>query len=262
VRCTNCGFVFANRRPTPDELVAHYEGYSRAECDSTITRARYEELLDEFAAFRRSGRILDMGCGVGSFLEVAAERGWEVFGTETTETALEICAAKGIAVKRAPLDPGAWPDGHFDVITSFEVVEHLTEPEKEAPLVAALLRPGGLFYCTTPNFDSLSRRVLRGGWTMVSYPEHLSYFTDRTLSRWLGRSGLKRASVASTGVSVSRLRPQPRASARQDDERVRETIEASPRLRLVKNGVNRALSALRLGDTLKGRFIRARPAAD
>jgi SAM-dependent methyltransferase len=264
-RCGSCGFVFAGRLPSAAELEAHYGGYGRDDTDSPITRRRYDELLDGFERHRSCNRILDMGCGVGYFLEQAALRGWEVHGSEVGIEALAINRAKGIEMRPAPLRAGDYEPGTFDVVTAFEVVEHVADPRAESRTLAHILRPGGLFYCTTPNFDSASRRLLGPAWSVIDYPEHLCYFTTATLCSWLEDAGFATAGVTTTGVSPRRLLSGlRRTSAKQagqaggvasDDERVRAAIEASRALGLAKRAANAVLTGARAGDTLKGRFV-------
>jgi 2-polyprenyl-3-methyl-5-hydroxy-6-metoxy-1,4-benzoquinol methylase len=251
--------VFAGRVPTQVELEEHYRDYGHAWHDSPITRRRYRELLDSFEPHRATNRILDFGCGAGFFLEEARARGWEAHGTEFSGLALELARSKELPVLEAPVTADAFPAGHFDVITAFEVFEHVEDPRGQAALIARWLRPGGLLYCTTPNFASLSRRLLGSRWNVIDYPEHLCYFTPATLRSWLGGSGFRTESVRSTGVSVSRLRNRAPAPAQEGqpvsaDEQLREAIEGSRLLGLGKRAANGVLSALGLGDTLKGRF--------
>jgi len=156
--------------------------------------------------------------------------------------------------------------GFFDVITAFEVFEHLPDPGAESAVVASAPRPNGLLYCTTPNFDSESRRLLRGRWSAVEYPEHLCYFTASTLKRWLSGSGFEAVTVTSTGFRLIRFRESVTSTAGHaapgacEDDRLREAIERSTSLRLVKSAVNTILSAVSAGDTLKGRFELRGPA--
>ncbi len=266
-RCGACGFVFAGRRPSVEQMRRQYAGYGLADVESPLTRRRYEELLDEFEAYRRTGRILDVGCGEGGFLEAAARRGWEVHGTESTAGALERNRARGIAMTLAPARPGDLPAAAFDVVTAFEVVEHVGDPRPEAAAIADAIRDGGLLYVTTPNFSSASRRMLGAGWNVIEYPEHLGYFTAGTLSRWLCEAGFDPLAVTTTGISPGRLLgglrrrpgavpPAPRAGTAALDERVRERVEGAAALRATKLAANAALSALGAGDTLKGRFVR------
>lgn len=257
VRCRECGLVFADRDPSDGELAANYGAYSRADYDSQITRQRYRELLDGFEPYRETGRILDMGCGIGFFLEEVQARGWEAHGSEFEPRAVEIVRGKGLHCAQAPISTETFEPGSFDVITAFEVVEHLRDPLSEAKTVARALRPGGLFYCTTPNFASLSRRLLRDRWSVIAYPEHLTYFTPATLRSWLARVGLAPVRLTTTGISLARLRHDVGATERPDycsDEGLRQRVEGSRALRVAKAAANAVLGATRSGDTIKSHF--------
>lgn len=261
--------MFAGRRPSPDQLRDYYDGYGLHDVDSPITRVRYGEILDTFEPYRRTNRLLDVGCGQGRFLEVAQSRGWEVSGTEYTETQVLDGRAKGFDMTLAPARVGDLPSAAFDVVCAFEVLEHVTDPKAEAEVLADVVRDGGLLYVTTPNFDSLSRRVLGADWNVIAYPEHLGYFTARSLRRWLETAGFAVVSIETTGTSPGRLvrslrgrrgtagADQPVGGA-PDEERLRGTIESSGGLRAAKRAVNSALTATRTGDTLKARFERRR----
>jgi SAM-dependent methyltransferase len=260
VHCLDCGVRFASRRPSDDELAHHYRHYGTETLESPVTRQRYRELLDSFEPYRRTNRILDFGCGLGYFLEEAEARGWDACGCEFSPRALAVTAEKGLDVVPAPVGPGTFARDAFDVVTAFEVVEHLRDPSLEAGTIAEVLRPGGLFYCTTPNFNALARRVIGERWVIIEYPEHLFYFTGASLGRWLWRFDLRPVSILATGFSPSTFRRSVSADAPSQrtgpggDENLRLAVERSRALQLMKSTVNRTLSQLMLGDTLKGRF--------
>jgi 2-polyprenyl-3-methyl-5-hydroxy-6-metoxy-1,4-benzoquinol methylase len=269
VRCGTCKLTFAGNRPSDEQLAEQYAGYGTAWVDSELTRQRYNELLDRLEPYRQSNRILDMGCGAGYFLDEAVKRGWEAYGSEFGEHARELSSGRGFEVVVAPVSDGDFPPGHFDVITTFEVVEHLRDPLAEAKVFSSLIRPGGAFYCTTPNFNALTRHLLGEQWRVIAYPEHLIYFTGATLSDWLARYGLRQAALETTGFNPSVLASAlkrgsqgrdgaPQAVSGDVDERVRAAAE-SGYLHVVKLAVNRGLTAVRAGDTLKGLFVRDAP---
>jgi SAM-dependent methyltransferase len=257
MRCSRCRLVFSDTVPTPDELGEHYLQYDRDAAVSDITLGRYRELLSSLARYRTSGRILDFGSGSGAFLEVARDLGWHAHGVEFGEAAAR-CAEKGFEVYEGPLGAGRFPAGHFDVVTAFEVVEHLADPRGEFESIARSIRPGGALYVTTPNFNSLSRRLLRERWRIVGYPEHLTYFTASTLPRLVEEVGFRRISLATTGLSLAELRRRGAGPAElQADEPLRQLTEEKTIGRLAKRAANFALEATRAGDTLKATFERA-----
>ena len=257
VRCEDCGLVFGRRIPSEEELRIHYSGYRRNNPLSPVTIKRYEELLAQFEPYRKSGRILDVGCGDGYFLDVAKKAGWEVYGSEFTDEAVSLCRAKGIHMHQGRIQEYK-PGMDFDVITSFEVLEHINDGEEHVTHLYRLLRPGGLFYFTTPNFNSMSRRWLGGKWNIIEYPEHLVYYTPATVTRLLKNAGFRRKKLITTGFSPQRFKISAGTAATpgNSDEQLRQKIEGKSWLRLVKKLLNAALSFTRSGDTLKGYFVR------
>ena len=214
-----------------------------------------------FEPYRSANRLLDVGCGVGDFLLAAQARGWEVQGVELEARAREVCAARGVPALDAPLDPERFPPRSFDVVTSFEVLEHMVDPREEMRAAAGVLRGGGLLYLTTPNFSSLTRRLLGPRYSVIAYPEHLGYFRPATLDRLLQGAGLERVHLRSTGFSPGQLRdalrPRDAPSARKAvDEGLRQAVERRESLRAAKRAINGALSAAGLGDTLKASYRR------
>ena len=261
VQCQHCSFVFSHRIPSEEELNAYYKNYGSGQHDaiSPITIKRYHELLDEFEKYRSSNTILDVGCGSGHFLVTAKERGWQVYGTEYPESLCEVCRKKGLTIHRGVLNPANYPGISFDVITSFEVIEHINNPLEELAKFNQLLRSGGLLYCTTPNFNSIQRYQLGPDFNILCYPEHISYYTKNTLSKVFQISGFKPLKVISTGFSFSRAKSKTLVREKvtgegSPDENARQTIEGSVALRTAKSIVNGLLSVSGTGVTLKGYF--------
>jgi SAM-dependent methyltransferase len=250
--------VFCAREPDEQELESCYGDYPVHADLNPLTRSRYHDLLDRFEPYRKTGRILDVGAGSGYFLDTAMGRGWEVHGTEYDPAVVEACRQRGMNMNQGSLDPSCYPPGSFDVITSFEVLEHLVNPQDELDHFGRLLRAGGVLYLTTPNFSAATRLIAGGKWHVVNYPEHLNYYTPSTLTRALRRAGFKDFTISTTGISVMRLRnsfstgvPQANVDPHNDDQRLRKTIEQSVLLRGLKGLTNKALTILGVGDSMK-----------
>jgi 2-polyprenyl-3-methyl-5-hydroxy-6-metoxy-1,4-benzoquinol methylase len=270
-RCKNCGMVFSTNNPTQTQLEEYYKGYGRNDYLSPITIKRYNEILDQFESVRKTNRLLDVGCGIGYFLEVAKKRGWEVYGTEFTDEAIRICQSKGINMNKGVLAPSNYEPESFDVITSFEVIEHINTPQSEISNISSLIRKGGLFYVTTPNFNSLLRYYLGEKYNVISWPEHLSYYTPSTLNRLMRNNSLNKLYIQTTGISITRFitsrkpasAPIPSntknegtefVSENTQDEKLRNRFETNPVLGLAKKAINGTLTWTGKGDALKGLF--------
>lgn len=261
-KCIKCSFVFARQIPTEKELIEHYSNYGRNDYLSPITIKRYHELLDQFEPYRKTNNLIDIGCGIGYFLEVAKERGWNVYGTEYTDEAIRICSEKGITMKQGKLNPEDFSGIEFDIITSFEVIEHINNPQEEIQNFYKLLRKEGLVYLTTPNFNSLLRFRLKDKYNIICYPEHLSYYTPKTLKLLFSSASFKSKKIESTGISMTRLKTsngksnQAYISETSDDEQLRNQIESKWYLQFTKRILNSTLTFFGVGDSLKGWFIK------
>lgn len=150
------------------------------------------------------------------------------------------------------------------------MLEHLRDPAHELNEVLRILRPLGTLYLTTPNFRSLSRRILGDRWRIVEYPEHLMYFSPRPLSRLLDDVGLRPRRIWTSGLSVGDLlgglrpthrHPEAQASStrRSIDANLREQISTRTSLQVAQRGVDAMLRAVRMGDTLKALADRPPP---
>ena len=165
-------------------------------------------------------------------------------------------------MEKGILNPKNFQIEEFDIITSFEVIEHINNPIDELTNFYKLLRKGGLVYVTTPNFNSLLRYRLKSEYNVICYPEHLSYYTPRTLKKVFTRIGFSTHKIQSTGISLTRLKTskgvskQSFISKESDDEKIRGQIENKKYLQLIKHLVNRLLTIIGKGDALKGYFIK------
>lgn len=261
-RCKNCGFVFSRRVPENKELEEYYGvHYSRTNYLSPITVVRYCELLDEFEKFRKTNRLLDVGSGCGFLLEIAKDRGWEVYGTELTDEMIALGNQKGFQMRQGDISSAGFNPEMFDIITCIEVLEHLNNPKEVVEEMFTILRPGGKVYLTTPNFNSLLRYRLKSAYDVIEYPNHLSYYTPKTL-RQLFSKRFKVEKISTTGYSLTRSRTsrgksnQEYVSETSDDEMLRYKIEHNRLLRFGKKLINGGLNLLRVGDSIKASFVK------
>jgi 2-polyprenyl-3-methyl-5-hydroxy-6-metoxy-1,4-benzoquinol methylase len=262
-KCASCNFVFAKSIPTDQELESYYSNeYELTAFFSPITAKRYNEILDSFEHLKQTNNLLDIGVGNGFFAEIALQRGWNVYGTELTDETLIIATQKGVKMAKGKLEHLDFDANSFDVVVCIEVIEHVSFPKSFVAEIHALLRKGGVVYLTTPNFNSISRRRLKSHYDVINYPNHLSYFTTKTISKLLTSSGFVKQSIQTTGISRTRRKTslgksnQAFVSETSDDEILRHRIEKNGMLRSLKVVVNGFLTLFRLGDSLKATFIK------
>ena len=195
VRCSACGMVYAN--PVPESLVTggFYEAsaesfyLSPAKLESDYAPVRFARELRLFRRYCPTGSVLDVGCSTGAFLfQLKSLGGYAVAGTDVAGTALQYAQTRGVEVISTPfLEPG-FGERRFDAITFWAVLEHLPEPRTFLNQAARCLNPGGFCFILVPNFRSLAVHLLRERYRYIM-PEHLNYFTRKTLRQLVELTG-------------------------------------------------------------------------
>jgi SAM-dependent methyltransferase len=185
------GFLKVMPRPSGEEIASFYANAYRNPCVLHDPEGR-ADIVCEFVP--QPGRILDIGCGRGELLEVFMHRGWEVMGIEPNKEYALAARSRDIPVVEDVLTEQILEKlGSFDAVLLAHVLEHLARPEEMVSMVRRLLVNGGVFYCEVPNdFNALqevavSVHNLRPWW--IALPDHLNYFTIKSLSAFIGGQG-------------------------------------------------------------------------
>jgi 2-polyprenyl-3-methyl-5-hydroxy-6-metoxy-1,4-benzoquinol methylase len=195
VRCLDCDLVYINPRP-PVEAI--HQGYAEAVDETYVSQA--EGRLHAFRRIARQisrlkppagGRLLDVGAAAGFFLAAAREQGWKVEGIELSSWLSAWAKEKlDLTIHTAPLASGQFPPGHFDVVTLFDVLEHVEDPKTTVRTVREILKDDGLFVLSYPDWGSIFARLLKRRWWFL-LSVHLYYFTRRTIRRLLEENGFE-----------------------------------------------------------------------
>lgn len=189
VKCLRCGLVYSSPRGGEESIRRNYEDvvdelYVQERRGRVLTFERNFRPLRGLVTSPAQPRLLDVGCHVGIFLEIAASHGWEAWGVEPSAWAAEEARRRGLRVVTGTLSSADLTPSSFDVITMWDVIEHLTDPRAELEHINRLLRPGGLVCIHTIDIGSALPRLLGPHWPWLM-EMHLFYFTRRTLSRML-----------------------------------------------------------------------------
>ncbi len=242
-RCGGCGLHFISPRLSAAAAEAMYRlnpsplSPQREAMLHNLMAGRMRDLRRErFSVAPNQLRrlsVLDLGCGFGHFLaECRADYG-SVEGTELSPLQSGYAREKlGLQVATADVLSVDWPH-HYDLITAWEVVEHLPRPADLLRWAFAHLRPGGQLMLSTPNHNSLFRRALGRHWFYYIPSQHLTHFTAAGLTRLLRAAGFAEMRTFTSGRSLLRERgndhnaPSPGDARRQWTEnlRIRAGIE-------------------------------------
>jgi 2-polyprenyl-3-methyl-5-hydroxy-6-metoxy-1,4-benzoquinol methylase len=191
VQCEVCSLAFVANPPSEDEVLKQYNGgessklayYRMAAPADAKSFAALLEIAERYAP---RGRILDVGCNIGTFVRVARERDWQATGVDVNVDAVEF-GRRGGALDLLTLEEfDARPDLLFDVIHSSDTVEHFSDPAGAMQAYARRLRPGGLLVLSTPNYDSRLCKMFQ-----LKPTEHLFLFNQRSLVFLLDCIGLQ-----------------------------------------------------------------------
>lgn len=258
-RCRECDAVFSD--VTAEQAATLYDTeyfteefgpYFAAlfgETDDTPIRRHFAGYLDALHAAVRPGRMLEIGCAAGLFLDEARSRGWQVEGVEVSEHAASVARElRGIDVTTGDVMDAELPARAFDAVVMLDVLEHIIGPGELLDRVRALIRPGGVLLLVLPNDRNLTTMVAMAAYRLtfgrLSYPAsrvhqiyHVTYFTPATVSALLEQHGYE----------VVAVRP---------DETVRGLINESA---LVKAGVGALFGVSRLLGLQNKMIVLARP---
>ena len=192
VKCLECGLIYANPCPSISNLISNYKNMADLlylqEEEGRRRSARF--ILKELNKFKKTGRLLDIGCATGFLLSEAQKAGFEVYGVEISEWAVKY-AQDTLKLKNVfcgKLDEAEFPAGYFDVVVLKDVIEHLPDPKNTLIEIRRVLKSNGLICVNTPDIASLASRVLRAKWWGVKQ-EHLYYFTKKSFYKMLQVSG-------------------------------------------------------------------------
>lgn len=197
VKCRNCGLVYVNPRPDPTTVAQLYTGYHQRDGKDEYDWARLMEKNFKDAAlhlnrvFPERGKILDIGCGYGHFIEIMRDFGWTVWGIDLSPKTLFYAREKGLNAANTSIDDVTFPDDFFDAITAFYVLEHLANPLSALKKVLKMLKPGGVVVIRVPHTTPIVRflSVFKVKNNLYDIPYHLYDFSPKTISLLLKKAG-------------------------------------------------------------------------
>lgn len=200
LKCSSCQIIFVDPFPSASlQKEANRELYGRQMVQKEYweklpqLKKRAKKMVAELQKFKKTGKLLDIGCGFGLFLKMAKEAGFKVYGVEmekeAVKTAQEKFGLKNIYQKN--VKEIGFPERYFDVITLFDILEHLENPEVILKELKKLLKPNGVLVIQSPNIESFMFKLTKEKWNWLLFPNHLYHFTPKSLTLLLKHSGFK-----------------------------------------------------------------------
>lgn len=209
-RCTLCSHVFVGSAVTEAEVRALYDeaffssgSYADYEADKLVMQRNFRQFIDLLRPHSSSGKMLEIGCAYGYFLELAREH-WEVEGIDISEQAVAYAKEKLLlSVQCADVRQFPFLASSYDIIVMWDTIEHLNDPAPYVRRAWELLKPGGILAVTTGDSGSFVARIQGKNWRLYEPPFHLHYFSRRTLTDLFGRCGFEVAGCRSVGYHRS-----------------------------------------------------------
>lgn len=200
VRCSACGYVYADMRLSDEELFALYDRdfftgaeFSDYAADEEFFRRNFRLRLKELKKFlqpQRHRSLLEIGSAYGFFLDTARDSFDSVQGIDITAAGVEYARKHfDLNVTRGDFLVQDFAGQSFDVVCMWDTIEHLREPHRYVEQIAGLTKTGALLALTTADVDSVNSRWRGKKWRMIHPPTHLHYFSKATIERLLQRHG-------------------------------------------------------------------------
>ena len=200
--CLNCGLLYTMPRPSKEKIGEYYkseEYYSHQENKKGFIPRLYENvkkvnLKHKYELATKgltTGKLLDIGCGVGDFLHTAEAHGWQCTGVEPSEEAKAIARQRTQAKLMSSEDQEQLPDASFDVITMWHVLEHVDDLRWQVTQLQRLIKPNGRIVIALPNYKSYDGQFYKEHWAAYDVPRHLSHFNRTTIAKILKTNDLK-----------------------------------------------------------------------
>ena len=201
VRCAQCGLVFVPQQPAlATEVAAVYsqdyfeggcsDGYTDYNSSEETLRRQARRSIKRLRRYQASGPLLELGCAYGFFL-MEARAFFEPSGVEISEFAARQARQRGLDVRAGDFQALDFPAAHYSAVCMFDCIEHLARPFEYLEKIRTVLRPNGVLALTTGDIASLYARFSGRRWRLLTPPQHLFYFSRKTLTSMLERTGFE-----------------------------------------------------------------------
>lgn len=193
VQCEECGLIYVNPRIRPELVISAYTGADdslyASQAETRINTFRDALRLVEKYTGLKTGRILDVGAAAGFFLKVAKDHGWETYGVEPSKWSVDFGNRNyDVNIKRGTLDNVKFRERFFDVVTMWDVLEHVPDPQPTLKEIYRVLKPGGYLVVNYPDIGTPLAKLMGSKWWFL-LSVHLFYFDKNSMTKILEDAG-------------------------------------------------------------------------
>jgi len=199
-RCPTCGLGFLDPRPSESEIEGlyrseyfseRYDGGIDPDSQQYLKRLSGEQHRTKFIkSIKRSGNLLDIGCGYGYFLDASRRKGYNVHGLDVSEWAAQYAVEKlGLSMTIGKIGDVDFPSPNFDIITMWHSLEHTPNPHMALQKTKSWLKKDGILVIDVPNYEGTDARKIWHEWDGWSLPYHYWHFTPKSLKQLLSQHG-------------------------------------------------------------------------
>lgn len=200
-KCSSCGLARTDLKQKYSEFVEKH--YNKGYFTGDPTRSAYinykddkqfivknmEQFMARVYTHKKKGKLLDVGCALGFFVELAKKKGYDAYGFDPSTYA--VAEAKKLVgdkrIKKGTISTVKYPKKSFDVITMFDVFEHLSDPGADIAKLTTLLKDDGILVIATGDTNSLLAKTLKRRWTFYIPPQHLFFFNKPLMAGLLAK---------------------------------------------------------------------------
>ena len=226
VQCNKCGLVYTNPRLKQEKIAAlydadYFQGHGFDKSVDYVKDVKEHVKKDDFtledwdcdnilsllpsSTNPKNFKLLEIGCGTGVFLDKAKKHGFDCYGLELSEYAANFVRNMRIPVETKSIEDANYPANSFDVVVMREVIEHLPHPLESLQTIHSWLKPGGVLFMATGNYDCPERMLRKSDWFYFMPEGHLNIFSNRTMRNYLQKVGFKKIDVTNQGDKLMEM---------------------------------------------------------
>lgn len=264
IKCNDCGLISVENFPSHNEMVARANYWAEKHHKNTVKvkqhfstsfqKFTFKNYLELMESYRKTGYVLDVGCGIGSFVYAAKEKKWQSFGIDIGSS-ISVGEKYHLNIFNGKIEDMDFDAHQFDAITMFDVIEHIIDLNSLLEKTSYFLRRNGLLIIKTPNANGLSSKLLGSKWSSVQPEDHMYLFSPKSLRMVLEKYGYKVLKTQTHDINIIELfwKNKNQKSESKSHSVKRNFIRILYRssiLRTLRNLINVFVNLFKLGESI------------